>query len=95
MLIMKGDFKFENSCIRVGTSSFSSTDWVGPFYPLKTASGDFLTYYSTIFNTAEIDSTYYAVPSKQTVVGWKNKTPDKFIFAVKFPRSIVHAGKTS
>lgn len=95
MLIMNGDSKFENSCIRVGTSSFSSTDWVGPFYPLKTAPGDFLAYYSTIFNTVEIDSTYYAIPSKHTVVGWKNKTPDNFIFAIKFPRSIVHAGKTS
>lgn len=87
--------KFEDPFVRIGTSSFSSTDWVGPFYPEKTPAAGFLSYYSSRFGTVEIDSTYYAIPSKQTVLGWKNKTPDEFIFAAKFPRTIVHAGKTS
>lgn len=92
---MSDNLKFEDSFVRIGTSSFSSADWVGPFYPDKTPAANFLAYYSTIFNTVEIDSTYYAIPSKQTVIGWKNKIPDSFIFAVKFPRSIVHAGRAS
>jgi uncharacterized protein YecE (DUF72 family) len=87
--------KHEDSLIRIGTSSFSSNDWIGPFYPAKTAPADFLNLYSRHFNTVEIDSTYYAVPTRQTVLGWKAKTPDKFLFAAKFPRSIVHAGKDS
>jgi uncharacterized protein YecE (DUF72 family) len=92
---MGDESKFEDAYIRIGTSSFSSGDWVGPFYPKKTPATGFLSYYSSRFGTVEIDSTYYAIPSKQTVLGWKNKTSDKFIFAAKFPKTIVHAGKAS
>ena len=81
--------------ILLGTSSFSSKDWIGPFYPQGTKPADFLTVYSRRYNTVEIDSTYYAVPSAKTVLGWKDKTPDNFIFAAKFPRAIVHGGNTA
>jgi uncharacterized protein YecE (DUF72 family) len=94
-IYMIDKLKFEDSYIRIGTSSFSSNDWIGPFYPEKTAPADFLRFYANHFNTVEIDATYYAVPSRQTVIGWKEKTPDSFRFAAKFPRSIVHAGKDS
>lgn len=92
---MKENRSFKDSFVRVGTSSFSSADWVGPFYPPKTAASDYLLHYSEVFNTVEIDSTYYAVPLKRTVSVWKNRTPANFTFALKFPRSIVHAGKSS
>jgi uncharacterized protein YecE (DUF72 family) len=85
--------KYQDSYIRLGTSSFSSKDWVGPFYPAKTSPKDYLGYYAQRFNTVEIDSTYYAIPRKRTVTAWKELTPEGFIFAAKFPRSIVHAGK--
>ncbi len=49
--------------LRLGSSSFSCTDWVGPFYPPGTAPGDFLVHYAGRYDTVEIDSTYYAVPS--------------------------------
>ena len=81
--------------IFIGTSSFSSKDWVGPFYPPGTKPADFLSYYTQKFDTVEIDSTYYAVPSAKTILGWKEKTPDNFIFTAKFPRSIVHGGEDS
>ncbi len=88
-------FKPANGRIRIGTSSFSSRDWVGPFYPPGTGERDFLTFYSSVFDTVEIDSTYYAIPSKRTVGKWVDSTPDDFIISVKFPRSIVHGGKGS
>jgi uncharacterized protein YecE (DUF72 family) len=81
--------------LHFGTSSFSSTDWVGPFYPEGTKPAGFLKYYSGVFRSVEIDSTYYAVPSENTINGWRDKIPDNFIIAAKFPRSIVHAGKGS
>lgn len=80
------------SGIRFGTSSFSSKDWVGPFYPPGTRPGDFLRVYTERFDTVEIDATYYAVPADRTVDGWAAKTPDHFLIAAKFPRDIVHAG---
>ncbi len=78
--------------IRIGTSSFSENDWVGNFYPEKTKPPDFLRFYSGCYDTVEIDATYYAVPSKKTVSGWKDKTPPDFLLCAKFPRAIVHGG---
>jgi uncharacterized protein YecE (DUF72 family) len=83
------------SQIKIGTSSFSETDWIGPFYPPGTKPADFLSYYAKKFKTVEIDATYYAIPSRRTVDGWRNKTPDDFLISAKFPRSIVHGGKAA
>lgn len=76
-----------------GTSSFSSKDWVGPFYPLGTPAGAYLVEYAKHFPAVEIDSTYYAVPSARVVDGWADKTPEDFVLCAKFPREIVHGGK--
>lgn len=78
--------------LRFGTSSFSSKDWVGPFYPDGTDASDYLRYYAEQFDTVEVDATYYAVPSVDTVQGWVDKTPDGFLISAKFPRAIVHCG---
>jgi uncharacterized protein YecE (DUF72 family) len=80
------------SLVRFGTSSFSSEDWIGPFYPHGTRRPDFLRYYATQFDAVEVDSTYYAIPPARTVDSWVEKTPREFRFAAKFPRSIVHGG---
>jgi uncharacterized protein YecE (DUF72 family) len=53
--------------VRIGTSSFSETDWVGPFYPKGTRPADFLSYYATKYRTVAIDATYYAIPARRTV----------------------------
>jgi uncharacterized protein YecE (DUF72 family) len=86
--------RVEPDKVRFGTSSFSSADWVGPFYPPRTPAGEFLRYYATQFDCVEIDSTYYAVPAPATVDGWVAKTPASFVIAAKFPRSIVHGGES-
>lgn len=79
--------------LRLGTSSFSSADWVGPFYPPGTKAAGYLEYYATRFDTVEVDSTYYRVPAARTVDGWRRNTPDGFLLAAKFPRDIVHGGE--
>jgi uncharacterized protein YecE (DUF72 family) len=78
--------------VRFGTSSFSSADWVGPFYPPGTKAGAMLAHYATVFDTVEVDSTWYALPSARVVAGWAEKTPAGFLLAAKFPRDIVHGG---
>jgi uncharacterized protein YecE (DUF72 family) len=55
--------------------------------------GDFLGYYATQFMTVEADTTYYAVPRPELVLGWEKKTPPGFVLSAKFPRSIVHGGQ--
>ncbi len=79
--------------IKIGTSSFSSKDWVGPFYPEGMQPREFLKFYAQHFETVEVDATYYRIPSKSMIQGWNNTTPEDFIISAKFPRSIVHAGE--
>jgi uncharacterized protein YecE (DUF72 family) len=75
---------------RLGTSSWSSEDWVGPFYPPGTPPADFLSEYAQHFDTVEVDSTYYRIPSESMVRNWRARTPPGFIFAAKFPQVITH-----
>jgi uncharacterized protein YecE (DUF72 family) len=74
----------------VGTSSWSSPDWCGTFYPESTQPGDMITVYSSKLPTVEIDSTWYNMPSRKTVETWKSRTPDGFIFSAKVPKIISH-----
>src|SRR3989441_4210053 len=74
----------------LGTSSWSADGWVGSFYPPDAQPRDFLLIYAQRFSTVEVDSTFYRIPSAEMVRGWKEHTPDDFIFAAKVPRSITH-----
>ena len=79
--------------MHLGTSSWSESSWVGSFYPEGTKPGEMLGLYSTVFGTVEADVTYYRIPSRSMVEGWKRKTPEGFRLSAKFPRSIVHGGR--
>jgi uncharacterized protein YecE (DUF72 family) len=74
----------------IGTQGFSFKDWVGPFFPPNTASGRYLELYSRQFRTVEIDRTFYGIPKRATVDGWRQRTPADFRFAAKFPQTITH-----
>ncbi len=74
----------------LGTSSWSTESWVGPFYPPGTPPAEFLSAYARHYNTVEVDSTYYRIPSRKMVQGWFDRTPPGFTFAVKFPGEITH-----
>ena len=76
--------------LHLGTLGWSYSFWKGSFYPSKTASKDFLAYYATQFDTVEVDSTFYRIPTVQAVTNWKNQTPTSFTFSMKFPGVITH-----
>jgi len=78
---------------RIGTSSFSEKDWVGPFYPEGTSPNEFIKLYAQRYSTVEVDSTYYAIPGQRTIDNWVAKTPETFLITAKFPRTIVHGGE--
>jgi uncharacterized protein YecE (DUF72 family) len=79
--------------LRLGTIGWSYSFWKGNFYPAKTSSNSFLTYYASKFNTVEVDNTFYRIPSAQTIINWKNQVPDNFKFSLKFPQAITHIKK--
>ncbi len=74
----------------LGTIGWSYDFWKGVFYPKKVASKDYLTYYAKQFNTVEVDSTFYRIPTPSTVANWKQQTPEGFRFSLKFPQLITH-----
>ncbi|MCK4320812.1 DUF72 domain-containing protein, partial [Candidatus Bathyarchaeota archaeon] len=77
--------------ILLGCSGWFYKDWVGPFYKVEKASK--LKAYSEVFKTAEINSTFYAYPSKGMVMGWLKYTKPDFVYAAKLPRLITHKKK--
>jgi len=79
--------------VLVGTSGWGYDEWIGPFYPKGLASKDFLAYYSEIFYTNEINTTFYNIPSKWVVENWAKCTPSDFVFSAKLPKAITHENK--
>jgi len=79
--------------VLVGTSGWGYDEWVGPFYPKGLKKEDYLLYYSEIFYTNEINTTFYNIPSKRIVENWHSKTPKNFLFSVKIPQTITHEHK--
>ncbi|WP_313566639.1 MULTISPECIES: DUF72 domain-containing protein [unclassified Empedobacter] len=79
--------KSDNFEVYVGCAKWNKKD-LKNFYPPKTK--DELSYYSTQFNSIELNATYYRSPSKENVETWANKTPKDFKFFPKIPQSISH-----
>ena len=76
----------------IGCAVWSYKAWVGDFYPKGSRSKDFLYLYSRRFTAVEGNTTFYAVPSQETVKRWAAQTPQKFKFCLKLPRNITHNG---
>ena len=79
--------------IYVGTCGWSYDDWKQVFYPNALKQQNFLEFYSKVFQTVEIDSSFYHIPSKNTVINWDKKTPNNFKFSAKLPQEITHKAK--
>ena len=79
--------------IRVGTSGWHYRSWHGPFYPEGLKIKEFLSYYVGHFDTAEINNSFYRLPTEQTVRAWRESVPEGFIFSWKASRFIAHMKK--
>jgi len=76
--------------LQVGMMGWSYSFWKGNFYPETLAPKEFLAYYAKQFTTVEVDSTFYRIPRTQSVLDWKEQTPQGFLFSLKFPQVITH-----
>ena len=72
----------------LGTMGFGYKQWLGPVYPAGMAPKNFLSHYSTLFDAVEIDSTFYGAPRQESVLRWRQATPDHFTFCLKTPKAI-------
>ena len=78
------------SRIYIGCSGFSNRDWKGFFFPEELPPKEQLNFYSTQFNTVEINSTFYRRPRAQTLENWCQRTDEDFKFFIKIPKTITH-----
>jgi len=70
--------------VRIGTCSFADEALQKHFYPKGMRTGrQQLPYYSQHFDTVEIDSTFYRLPSRENVEKWAAWTPEGFVFHFK------------
>ena len=69
--------------IRIGTCSWADQSLSKFFYPKGTPARERLSYYAERFDTVEVDSTFYRLPSPEMVAGWADRTPDGFRMHVK------------
>lgn len=82
--------------MHIGCQGWNYGDWVTKiggerlFYPRGTKAGEMLEIYSRVFETVEVDSTFYAIPSVSAVEGWYEKTGENFTFSLKLPQEITH-----
>jgi uncharacterized protein YecE (DUF72 family) len=76
--------------VRIGCSGWSYGDWRENFYPHGTPPSSWLAHYATVFDTVEVNATFYRLPKRETVRGWAEQVPEDFLFAVKGSRYLTH-----
>lgn len=72
--------------VRVGSASWTDPTTLAPgvFYPDDVNTPELrLRYYADRYSLVEVDSTYYALPSRANAVAWAARTPDWFVFDIK------------
>ena len=76
--------------VRIGCSGWVYKDWKGDLYPADLPQRRWLERYAEVFQTVEVNNTFYRLPTVAAVERWATETPDDFVFAVKGSRYTTH-----
>ena len=76
--------------VRIGCSGWNYRSWRETFYPPGLPASRWLERYASSFDTVEVNTTFYRLPSRDAVVRWVAQTPDGFVFALKASRYLTH-----
>jgi uncharacterized protein YecE (DUF72 family) len=79
----------------IGTSGYDYKEWKGIFYPENLAHTKFLEYYSTQFNSLELNGTFYRMPTPEQMRRMVARSGGKVKFSVKAFQDLTHAADTS
>lgn len=75
---------------RIGCSGYYYPQWKNKLYPKGVAPKKWLAYYGSVFNTVELNGTFYRQPKQADLKKYKSATEKDFTFAVKMSRYITH-----
>lgn len=76
--------------VRIGTSGWTYRHWRGTFYPAGLKHAAELEHYASRFDCAEINGSFYRLPTEAAVTAWRERAPPGFIYAWKAPRYLTH-----
>jgi uncharacterized protein YecE (DUF72 family) len=79
--------------IRIGCSGWIYEHWRGRFYPEYSSPQEWFGIYSEVFDTVEINNTFYRLPSPSVFKKWRLQAPSGFCYAVKVSRYLTHMKK--
>jgi len=67
----------------VGCSGWAYDDWRGVFYPAGLPKGKWFSHYASLFDTVELNTTFYRLPNEATVERWAAQAPPRFVYSMK------------
>ncbi|MEZ0364450.1 DUF72 domain-containing protein [Mycobacterium sp. pUA109] len=76
--------------VRIGTSGWSYDHWAEVLYPCGLTSGRRLARYVEVFDTVELNASFYRWPTDATFTRWRDQLPDGFAMSVKAHRGLTH-----
>jgi uncharacterized protein YecE (DUF72 family) len=76
--------------VRIGCSGWNYDDWRGRLYPQGLGKSRWLSRYAEVFDTVEVNSTFYRLASRDAVARWVEQTPPGFLFSLKASRYLTH-----
>ena len=76
--------------VHIGCSGWNYDAWRGTVYPKGMPPSRWLDHYATLFDTVEVNNTFYRLPKRDAVARWVEQTPGDFVFAVKASRYLTH-----
>jgi uncharacterized protein YecE (DUF72 family) len=74
----------------IGCSGWNYPHWRESVYPKGLPAKRWLEHYAALFDTVEVNNTFYRLPSVTAVAGWAEQTPEHFLFTVKASRYLTH-----
>lgn len=69
--------------LRVGCSGWQYREWSGPFYPDGIPARARFSFYAERFDTVELNTTFYRLPTEAAVRAWRAAAPEGFTYALK------------
>lgn len=76
--------------IYIGTMGWTYKDWLGFFIRMMPTRKTIWGINAQVFDSLEIDSTFYHIPRPEVVTSWHGKTLGDFRFTAKSPKVITH-----
>jgi uncharacterized protein YecE (DUF72 family) len=82
--------------VHIGTSGWVYRHWAdGTFYPPGLPQSRWFAHYAGVFDTVEINNSFYRLPSEVAFDHWREQAPPGFRYAVKANRYLTHVRRLS